>query len=107
MKILKDDRVIVEDCVVAKTFFQKLRGKFLIKKPLLLLDCNAIHTIFMRKKIDVVFLNKENKIIKIYENLLPRCILFPVFNAKNVLEFDAGFIKNAKLELGNIITFKE
>ena len=51
MKILKDDRVIVEDCVVAKTFLQKLRGKFLIKKPLLLLNCNAIHTIFMRKKL--------------------------------------------------------
>ena len=107
MKIYKNNEVIDEKVKIAETFWQKLRGKFFIKGAVMLKNCNSIHTIFMRKTIDVVFLNSDNKVIKIYENLLPRCILFPVLNAKNVIEFDAGFIKSAKIKTGDILEIKE
>ncbi len=107
MKIICKNEIIAEDCSVASNFWQKLRGKLFIRKPLILKNCNSIHTIFMRKKLDVIFLDKNNKIIKIYENVSPRCIIFPIINAKTAIEFDAGFIKSAKIKSGDILNFEE
>ena len=104
--VLDNDQILCDDCCVANTFFQKLRGKLFIKKPLVLMNCNSIHTIFLRKKIDVVFLDKNNTIIKIYQNLLPRCIIFPIISAKYAIEFDAGFLDNVKIKLGQKILFE-
>ena len=107
MKILLNNEILVEDCITAKTFWQKLRGKLLISKPLVLENCNSVHTIFMRKKLDILFLDKSNKVIKIYENVPPRCIIFPVLNAKKAIEFDADFVKNAKIKKGDSLIFEE
>lgn len=107
MKLIFDNGLTINNLKISKSFFQKLRGKFLIKEALLLTNCNSIHTIFMNKKIDAIFLDKNNKIIKIFENLPPRCIIFPIANTKNIIEFDAGFIKNAKIELGQIVILEE
>ena len=107
MKLYKNNELLAENIKIAQTFWQKLRGKFFINEPVFLKNCNSIHTILMRKNIDVVFLNEKNKVIKLYENLLPRCILFPVLNAKNVIEFNAGFIKSARINLGDILEIKE
>ena len=107
MKVFKNGELLFDNCKVAKTFWQKLRGKFLINNPLLILNCNSVHTIFMRNKLDVIFLDKNNKVIKIYENLSPRCVIFPVFNAKKALELNAGNLKSAKICLGNILVFEE
>jgi len=107
MKIYINNEIISDKVRIAETFFQKLRGKFFVKGAVFLKNCNSIHTIFMRKNIDVVFLNSDYKVIKVYENLLPRCILFPVLNAKHVIEFDAGFINSSKIKTGDIIEIKE
>jgi len=107
MKILKNNNILAENCIIAETFWQKLRGKFQIKQTVLLKNCNAIHTIFLNEKIDAIFLDRTNKIIKIYEYLPPRCIIFPVLNAQNVLETDAGFVKNAKIKIGDMLVFEE
>ena len=107
MKIFKDKEIIVDNCAVAKSFLQKLFGKVFVNKTLIIENCNSVHTIFMRKKIDIIFLDKNNKIIKIYENVSPRCIIFPIFNAKTAIEFDAGFVKSAKIKSGDILNFEE
>lgn len=107
MKVYKNGEMLFDNCKVAKTFVQKLRGKFLINNPLLLLKCNAVHTIFMSDKLDIIFLNKNNKVIKFYEGVSPRCIIFPVFGAESALELNAGNLKSAKIKLGDILNFEE
>ena len=106
MKILKDKEIIADNCFIAKTFWQKLRGKFCVKEPVIIENCNSIHTIFMNKKLDIIFLNQNNQIIKIYENFSPRCIIFPILGAVRVIEFDAGFVKSAKIKAGDILNFE-
>ena len=107
MKIIFNGKILDSNCYVAKNFFQKLIGKFMRSSNVFLRQCNSIHTIFMSEPIDVIFLNDENKIIKIIECLPPRCIIFPVKNAENIIEFNAGFIKSAKINLGDILLLEE
>ena len=107
MKILVEDKILISDCAIAKTFWQKLLGRLVINKPLLLLNCNSVHTIFLNKKLDLIFLSHENKIIKIIENLPNNCIIFPIKKVQNILETDAGFVKNVKIKVGDYLVFEE
>jgi len=107
MRIFKNNALLADNIVIANTFWSKFRGKLLINTPLLLNNCNSIHTIFNIKPIDVIFLDKNNKVIKLYEKLPPRCIIFPVFDAQKGLEFDADFIKNAKIKIGEILVLEK
>lgn len=107
MKIAINELIIDNNCILAENFWQKLIGKTFSDKTFLLKNCNSIHTIFLKHKIDVVFLSSDNRVVKILENLPPRVVIFPVKDAKHVIEFNAGFVKSAKINLGDILHFEE
>jgi Uncharacterized conserved protein len=72
----------------AKSFKDRFLG-FMLKKhadyALSFENCKAVHTFFMRFKLDVLFLDKENKIIKEVRDLKPWRIAF-CLKAYSVLE---------------------
>ena len=107
MKIMNNNEIIDSNCILAKTFWQKLIGKTFSDNACLLQNCNSIHTLFMNEPIDIVFIDINGVVIKIIENLPCRSVVFPVKNAKHVIEFNAGFIKSAKINLGDILSFEE
>lgn len=72
---------------------------------LLIKPCKDVHTWFMRFGIDVLFLDKNNKIIGIKENVLPyRFVLGPKGTA-NVLEMAANAAALHKLNLNDTLVF--
>jgi len=89
----------------AKGFWQRLRGLMFFKsypyKEALLFDnCSAIHTFFMRFPIDVVFINKEENILKICHSLKPWRLCFCV-GAYYTAEFPAGTAREKGLNSGS------
>ena len=73
------------------------------RNGMLLKDTNAIHTVFVRFPIDVIFLDKDFKILRVVENLKPFRFSPIVWKAKQVLELPTGTIKNKSLRVGNKI----
>lgn len=74
--VKRSGEVIAEQVEEATAFFARLKGLMfrasLAPKQALLLDpCPQIHTCFMRFNIDVVFLDKENRVVAVLENLKP------------------------------------
>lgn len=63
----------------------------------------GIHTFGMKFAIDVIILDKENKVVKIKENLMPNKLFFwnPKFD--NVIELSVGEIKKHKIKVGDKI----
>jgi uncharacterized membrane protein (UPF0127 family) len=65
----------------------------------LLLDpCNSIHMFFMRFPIDVLFLDKENRVKKVLLRLKPWRLSPIVFGARKVVELPAGTLTDKALE---------
>ena len=67
-----------------KSFFSRFKGfmfKKNIKDALLFNRCNSIHTFFMLENIDVLLLDKNNRILMINRNVKPNKVL--IFNNKN------------------------
>jgi uncharacterized membrane protein (UPF0127 family) len=77
------------------------QGESLWIKP-----CNSIHTFLMKFPIDVIFLNKKNKVIATRINLQPNRLtrLYP--KAVSVLELSAGTIQATSTEVGDEIEIK-
>ena len=70
---------------------------------LLIKDANSIHTFFVRFAIDVVFLDKGFKIVKIVENLKPFRFSPIVWSAKHTLELPSGTLRKKSLHPGDKI----
>lgn len=95
----KDQKIYIEKCWLANSFQSKLMG-LMGKRHLpenegmLFLDCNSIHTFFMRISIDVVYLKRQGQNVfqvkKIFQNVKPWGLHWPVFEADSVLEVSAG-----------------
>ena len=97
--ICKEKKIIVgERIIIAKSFLSRLKGLMFDRSlgaefdGMLIKPCNSIHTFFMNYSIDVVFLNKDYRVIKIMRNLRPWRMTGIYFKASQVLEIKSGFL---------------
>ncbi|MFC4321745.1 DUF192 domain-containing protein [Litchfieldia salsa] len=92
----------------ASTFFSRLKGLMFRINPLnqeglWILPCNSIHMCFMFFPIDVIFLDKEYKVVKLVRGLKPWRIVSPVSGAHSVLELPVGTIDYFQISEGQYI----
>ena len=73
-------------------------------KGLLIRPCKGIHTIFMKFPIDVVFLDKDNRIIALIRDFPPNRLTNVYRKATAVLELPAGTLSEG-IVIGDEIIF--
>ena len=71
---------------------------------LLLAPCNAVHMMFMRFPIDVLFLNRDFIVIEILHNLKPWRISHIVRGSYQAVELMAGVAKNKGVKIHDKLT---
>jgi len=105
---LSNNAVLADRARVADTFWTRLvgllnrssleKGEALILKP-----SNSIHTFFMRFSIDVLFLDKNGKVIGLFSVFRP-FRFSPVYcGAQLTLEFPENTLQSAQTQLGDVI----
>lgn len=67
---------IASQVIIANKYFSRMKGLLgrdglSYDKCMVIYPCNSVHTYFMKFPIDVLFLNKEYKVVRIIENLRP------------------------------------
>lgn len=91
--------------LIAGTFLTRFAG-LMFRKPLppatglFLAPCNSVHMCFMRFAIDVVYMDKDYKIVKVVKGLKPWLGLSMCSKAWAVLELTAGEADRCGLEAG-------
>ncbi|CAH2714471.1 hypothetical protein BACCIP111895_01634 [Neobacillus rhizosphaerae] len=93
---------------MADSFVTRLKGLMFRREPiknegLWIIPCNSVHMFFMNFSIDVVLLNKQNEVVKVYHNLQPWRATKPVKSAYSTLELPAGSINQFGIHIGSII----
>lgn len=104
---VKDDknRIIADNVVLASRFLQRARG-LLFSKPLeegtglWIKPCNSVHTFFMTYSIDVIFLDKDMRVVSIIEDMSPGRISRIEKGAQSVLELPAKTVQKFHLTVG-------
>ena len=103
MKILKVDTI-----KHANSYYRRLMGYMFQKKPLIrevtiFEHCNSVHTFNMKFKLDILFLDDTNKVIKKMLSVPKGRFLPPVKGATKVVEAPEGLF--ISIEESEVITF--
>jgi hypothetical protein len=69
--------------------------------------CNAIHTCFMGQKIDVIFLDAENKVVGLRKNLARWRMAVRCPEAVTTIELPEGVIEHTGTEMGHVVNVSE
>jgi hypothetical protein len=112
MKIINqtNNAILADKAVLANTPFARVRG-LLGKKQLnpgegiILRPCTSIHTFLMRFPIDILFVDKNNKIIKPISNLKPFRLTPIYFNAAFAIELPTGTIASTSTAPGDEVLY--
>ena len=95
------EAVNIKDRCLGLMFKKELpRGESLFLSP-----CNSIHTFFMNFKIDVLFLDKDLKVVKIFRAMSPWRVTLPYFRARHVLELPENSLPE-NLKEGEALEFR-
>lgn len=96
--------------ILAHSFFKRLKGLMFTKEispqsSMYIFPCSAIHTYFMNYNIDVLYLDLNNIIIAVDEDLKPGKIGRYIKNAVAVVELPGGKVKETCTKIGQAVEF--
>jgi uncharacterized membrane protein (UPF0127 family) len=101
-------KVLAEDAIPARTFWQRLRG--LMGRPflpagegLVLFGDNSIHSFFMRFPIDVLYIDGENSVIRLTRGMRPWRVGPLVRGCCVIVELSPGVIEATGTDSGDRI----
>jgi len=102
----KSNELLASEIVKACSFFQRLKG--LLGTPVLsdnqglwIEPCNSIHTVFMQYPIDVVFLDKHNKVTAVHHRIPTNRFRLSPLGTLYTLELASGFARKANIRVGD------
>ena len=109
--MIKNTIIIPYQIKIADSFFTRLKGLMFRRDPienegLWIIPCNSVHMFFMKFPIDIVLLNKNDEVVKVYSRLRPWRITKPTKAAYSTLELPAGSIEQLGICVGSIIYCK-
>ena len=105
-------KIIANNAVICKSFFSKAKG-LMFKRQFV--DCGyvfefrkeiigSIHMLFVFFPIDIVWLDKENRVIEIKENIKPFTpSIIPRNKCKSFIEIPVNTIKNKNIKINDKI----
>jgi len=99
---------LAETAIMADSFFSRLRG--LLGKSglpegwcMVLKPCRSIHTMFMRFSLDVLFVDRQNRVVSMISDMPPFRFSGSVSQSYLVIEFPSGALLNTGTLPGDII----
>jgi uncharacterized membrane protein (UPF0127 family) len=102
---------VLEGVFTAKDFFDRLmglmgRGRWPSgHRGIFFPHCRSIHTLFTFLKPDLVFIDSEYKILKIFPLAAPWLVFHGPKGSAHCLELPAGFIRSHRLKEGDTVRF--
>jgi uncharacterized membrane protein (UPF0127 family) len=101
--------VVTDEAKIASNLLDKSLGLLDKRNPRSLLFNTrfGVHTVGLRLPIDLIILDKKNRVVELKENCLPNNFIFwnPIYG--KVLELPLGTIRKSKTKKGDILIFTE
>ncbi len=107
VKNISKNNIVVKNCKQATTFMELLFGLHWLTNPpeLLFKTRFGIHTLLLKRPIDILILDDKLKVVDLQQNLEPNHFFFWNPKYQWVLELPLGSIKISQTELGDQLNF--
>lgn len=112
LRNLTTGEIIAADVRVADGWWERLAGLIPRKvvdpdEGLWFHDCWAIHTLLMRAKIDVIFLDRQERVVRTCARVKRNRFALACFGAHNVVELGEGALDGRDLLPGDRLELSE
>jgi uncharacterized protein len=106
------DVIVAQDAEIADSLWGRFRG-LMLRSPasfgpgsgLLIDPCSSIHMFFMRFPIDVLYVDREDRVVRVQHRIKPwRVGPLHTKGARYVVELPAGTIERTGTQVGDSIT---
>lgn len=101
------ERAQIADTIVSRLVGLLTRASLSPQEGLVITECRQIHMFFMRFAIDVIFVNRDNKVVGLVRNIKPFRMSRYFFRAKKALELPVGVINSSLTEKGDVLIFEK
>ena len=100
------ERVAIAESLLART--RGLLGTRVLprREALLLRPCRQVHSFFMRYALDLVFVDRQGRVLLTRQNFRTNRISPLVMRANAVLELAAGTLASMPTETGDVLSFE-
>lgn len=103
--------IVANDARRADGFFARGRGLMLAPPlseggGLVIEPCNSIHMFFMCYPLDVIFVDREGRVLFLYEGIKPWRVGRLVKGARMTIELPAGTISRTHTEIGDKLSLE-
>lgn len=105
-------KTIAKEYSVAENIFSKgfgLMFRTKVNKPLIFPfkeeKIISLHMLFVFTSIDILYIDKNKKIVEIKENFKPFTFYTPKNKSKYVIELAQGTVKNNSIKVGQVVSF--
>src|SRR5581483_5270525 len=108
MQIINSSKntTLSKNATFAKSKIAKSKGLIGSKSESIIIKTRfGIHTFLLKSSIDVLILDKGDKVVALKENLKPNKIFLWPIKYNKIIELKRGKIAKTKTALGDIITF--
>ena len=110
-QLMLGDEVIVPLLLIADGTWSRMRG--LLGRSglptgtgMLLSPCTSIHTVGMQFSLDVIFLDRDQQVVRVVRSLQPNRFALGGRGAKSAVELAAGAVDLSRIEVGTSLVTK-
>ena len=100
------DRVEIADTSISRMIGLLGRRRLSPGEGLWIRPSSGVHTVGMRFPIDVIGLDKHQRVIKLWKHLRPYRVTSVSAALRSVVELPSGRIAECEIELGDLLQFK-
>ncbi|HOY09666.1 MAG TPA: DUF192 domain-containing protein [Candidatus Omnitrophota bacterium] len=101
------DRARLADTIVSRLVGLLSRASLSSQEGLVITECRQIHMLFMRFAIDVIFVNRDNKVVGLVRDIKPFRMSPYFFRAQKAIELPVGVIDSSRTEKGDTLFLKD
>lgn len=106
-----NDQLLLPSVRCTENSLERMRGLLLRSQDfagngLIISPCNSVHSFFMTYSIDLVYLNKDFEVIKIYTNFAP-WQMSACYGARHVLELPSDKVSRLNIKIGSSLIWKD
>lgn len=102
--------ILAETIQIAANFWRRLKGLLGTRElpegeALMIMPCNSVHTFGMKYPIDVIFIGKDNRVLKTVSTMKPGRVSAAV-SASYVVELPAGTLDRTGTCAGDTLEYR-